>query len=309
MSKTAARGIYAAVVTPVDDAGRISVERYLAHAKWLLERGCHGLGIFGTTSETQAFSVAERQEALEAFLAGGIPAEKVILGVGCCAVSDTVALVRHALAHGVTRVLALPPFFYKNNKDEGLFRAFAEVIEKVGDDRLELFLYHFPQVSQVPITHGVLEKLLAAYPDTVKGIKDSSGDLEHTLGLIRTFPQLAVFAGADQHLLEVLKAGGAGTISAAANLNCEASRKVFDAFEKGDMEAAAKGMELVSAVRTAVQRFPLMPGLKAVIAAGRKDPQWTVVRPPLMPLEESETAELTGALESAGYRYEPGARA
>lgn len=306
MTDRAARGIFAAVLTPVDDTGRISVERYLAHAKWLLAKGCHGLGIFGTTSETQAFSVAERQEALEAFLAGGIPAEKVILGVGCCAVADTVALVKHALANGVTRVLALPPFFYKNNSDEGLFRAYAEVIEKVGDDRLELYLYHFPQVSQVPVTHGVIEKLLAAYPKTLKGIKDSSGDLEHTKGLMTSFPQLAVFAGADQHLLDVLEGGGAGTISAAGNLNCAANRAVFDAFEKGDMAAAREGMKLVAGVRQTVQRFPLIPGLKHVIAAGRKDPQWAVVRPPLVPLGEAQGAELLAALEAAGYVYDPG---
>ncbi len=299
------RGIWAAVVTPVDPQGEIGIERYTRHARWLLRHGCHGLGVFGTTSETQAFSVAERQRALEAFLAAGLPAERMILGIGCCARADTVALARHALGLGITRMLMLPPFFYKNVPDEGLVRAYAEVIEAVADPRLELLFYHFPQASGVPIPHVVIERLLARYPATIKGIKDSSGDLAHTLALIRAFPGLAVFAGADQHLLEVLKAGGAGTISAAANLNCAASRAVFDAFERGDLAAAEAGMKTVAAVREALQRRPLIPAIKHVIADGRHDEVWRLVRPPLVELDPSEGERLLGELEAVGFVYDP----
>jgi len=300
-----ARGIFAAIVTPVDDQGVISLERYCRHARWLLRQGCHGIGLFGTTGETQAFTVAERQAALEGAIAAGLPPEKMILGVGCCARNDSLALARHALDHGVTRLLALPPFFYKNNPDEGLFRAFAEIVEGVGDPRMALYLYHFPQVSGVPVTKPVIEKLLDRYPEAVRGLKDSSGDWDHTRDLIKSFPGFAVFSGADTHLLSNLEAGGAGTISAAANLNCAASRRVFDAFEKGDRAAAEEGMTLVAAVRKILQNYPLIPAIKYVIAQGNHDPFWARVRPPMVELDDATGRRLLEELEAAGYAYDP----
>lgn len=305
MSERGLRGVYAAVVTSIDDVGRISIDRYTRHARWLLRQGCHGLGVFGTTSETAAFTVAERQEALASYVRSGLDPAKMIVGVGCCARGDTVALARHALELGVTRLLCLPPYFYKNNSDEGLYRAFSEVIEGVGDSRLQLLLYHFPQVSGVPVTKPVVERLVAAYPETMAGIKDSSGDLAHTLDLVRSFPTLSIFAGADQHLLDVLKAGGAGTFSAAANLNCAANRQVFDAFEKGDTDSAEKAMDSVAGVRLILQGFPLVPAVKHAIADGQHDPTWRLVRPPLVELDEAQGGALMKALAEAGYAYDP----
>jgi 4-hydroxy-tetrahydrodipicolinate synthase len=300
-TKPELRGIWAAVLTPCDRAGNIDVPRWAAHARRLLAEGCHGLGVFGSTSETLSYSVAERQAGLEALLATGIEPRQIVLGVGCCARADTVALTRHALQHGVERALMLPPFFYKNNSDEGLYRAFAEVVDMVGDPRLELLLYHFPQLSGVPVTIPVVERLAAAYPDTLKGIKDSSGDLAHTLGLVKAFPGLAIFAGADIHLLELLGAGGAGTISAAANINAAASRHVFDAFTRGDRDIAIRGMELVAAVRTALQTRPLIPALKAVVAASQGDPEFARVRPPLVELDRAATDAFLAEIRAAGW--------
>ncbi len=305
MAPVPIRGIYAAVVTPVDNTGAISVERYTRHARWLLRHGCHGLGVFGTTSETQAFSVAERQQALDQFIAAGLPPEKMIVGIGCCARADSVALARHALGHGITRLLCLPPFFYKSNADEGLIRAFSEVIEGTAEPRLELLLYHFPQVSGVPVTKGVIAGLMERHPGVLKGIKDSSGDLAHTKDLIASFPDLAIFAGADGHLLEILKVGGAGTFSAAGNLNCHANREVFDAFERGDLAAAAAGMKPVAGVRDVLQRHPLIPSIKHVIGKARSDPTWATMRPPLVELDAATAGQLEAELDATGYVYDP----
>jgi len=299
------KGIYAAVVTPVDDTGAISIERYCRHARWLLRQGCAGLGVFGTTSETQAFSVAERQAGLDAFMASGLPAEKLILGIGCCARSDTVALARHALGHGLTDCLMLPPFFYKSNTDEGLYRAFAEVIDAVADDRFALLLYHFPQMSGVPVTKPVIERLMKTYPGTLKGIKDSSGDWQHTAGLIESFPGLSIYSGADSQLLQNLRAGGAGTFSAAANLAAGHSAEVFEAWAKGREAAAEAGLKLVAAVRRVLGDYPLIPAVKHVIADGRNDPVWRTVRPPLVELDEASGQALVAALDAVGYRYDP----
>ncbi|HET6468783.1 MAG TPA: dihydrodipicolinate synthase family protein, partial [Geminicoccaceae bacterium] len=164
MSPAEPRGIYAAILTPVDSDGRISVERWARHARWLLRHGCHGLGVFGTTGEAVAFSTAERQAGLDALAGAGLEPQRMILGIGATARSDTLAIARHALGLGCRRLLMMPPFFYKNISDEGLFRAFAVVVDGLGDGRLELFAYHFPQASAVPVTVPVIERLLGAYP-------------------------------------------------------------------------------------------------------------------------------------------------
>ncbi len=301
----ATKGIFAAVVTPVDNTGAISIERYCRHARWLLRQGCAGIGVFGTTSEANSFSVPERQATLDAFLAAGLEANKIILGIGTCARADTVALARHALDHGVTELLMMPPFFYKNNTDEGLFRAFAEVIDSVADPRLELYLYHFPQVSGVPVTKGVIERLAERYPDTLKGLKDSSGDWAHTKDLIESFPDLAIYSGNDGHLLQNLETGGAGTISAAANLAAEHSADVFKAFTNGDRAAAEAGMTIVAGVRRCLTEHPLIPGIKHVIAEGQHDDVWRTVRPPLLELDAASGQALIEALDKVGYVYDP----
>lgn len=295
-----ARGIYAAVVTPTNASGEIQFKPYIRHARWLIEQGCHGLGVFGTTSETNCFSVSERTAALEAYIDGGLDPQKMIVGVGCCARADSVAVTKHALSCGVSRVLLMPPFFYKNNSDEGLFRAIAEVIDDAKTDAMELYLYHFPQMSGVPVTKGVIEKLLKSYPDTVKGLKDSSGDWDHTHDLIRSFPGFVVFSGADNHLLDNLQAGGGGTISAAANINCAANRRVFDAFEAGDIASAQKGMPAVASVRQILAAQPLIPAIKSYMAIRWADEPWSCTRPPLTPLATSAASDLRTQLQAAG---------
>jgi 4-hydroxy-tetrahydrodipicolinate synthase len=306
MGKQQASGIYAAIVTPVDYAGIINVERFTRHARWLLRHGCHGLGVFAVTGEAASFSVAERQAALEAFVGAGIPAEKLIVGVGTCARADTVALARHALGLGVRRLVMLPPFFFRRVLDEGLFRAYAEVLDMLADDRLELFLYHHPQITGTAITKGVIERLLETYPATIKGIKDSSASLPHLKDLIASFPDLAVFAGSDKELLPVLEAGGAGTISAAANINSAVSREVFDAFTAGDHATAEARMRQVRFVRETLEVYsPLVPAVKFVIADGQKDDEWRHVRAPLVPLDGPSGRELLDRLEAAGCGYDP----
>jgi len=298
-------GIYAATVTPVDYSGAISIERFARHARWLLRHGCHGLGVFAVTGEAASFSVAERQAALEAFVAGGVPAEKLLVGIGTCARADTLALARHALELGCRRQVMLPPYFFRRLLDEGIYQAYAEVIDALADDRLELFLYHHPQITGAPITKTVIERLVAAYPKTIAGIKDSSASLPHLKDLIASFPDLAVFAGSDKELLPVLQAGGAGTISAAANINCPVSREVFDAYCAGDQAKAEARMRQVRFVREALEGYPIVPAVKFVIAAGQNDDEWLRVRPPLVKLDRPSGEELLRHLDQAGCGYDP----
>ena len=305
MSKQQASGIYAAAVTPVDDAGAISIERFARHARWLLRHGCHGICLFAVTGEAASFSVGERQTALDSLVAAGIPPERLIVGVGTCARADTLALARHALGLGCRRLVMLPPYFFRRLLDEGVFRVYAEVLDALGDSRLELFLYHNPQTTGAPITAAVIERLLTAYPASIKGVKDSSASLAHLRELIASFPDLAVFAGSDKELLPVLEAGGAGTISAAANINCALSREVYDAFVAGDRERAVERMRRVRKAREELEGYPLVPAVKFVIAEGLNDEAWRRVRPPLVELDNPSGQHLMLRLEEVGCSYDP----
>lgn len=293
-------GVLAPVVTPFREDGTPDVERFVAHCRWLLDNGCRGLAVFGTNSEANSLSVDERLALLDAVVAGGVPAEALMPGTGCCALPDTVRLTQRAVALGCSGVLMLPPFFYKDVTVDGLFRAFSTVIDAVGDDRLRVYLYHIPQVAGVPIGLDLVERLLAAHPEQVAGIKDSSGDWSNTEAVLDAFAASGfdVFVGSEVFLLDNLRRGGKGCITATGNVNPAAINRVFehaDSAEADEYQAAA------SATRRIVQGYPLIGALKAVIAHWAEDPAWLTVRPPLVELDAGQRSSLIAALEAEGF--------
>ncbi|MDH3414417.1 MAG: dihydrodipicolinate synthase family protein [Gammaproteobacteria bacterium] len=295
-----AYGVWTPVLMPVDESYAIDPARFLEHARLMLERGCHGLAVFGTTSEANSFSVNERKALVETAFEGGISPDRVMIGTGCCALSDSVELSRHAVSLGCKKVLVLPPFYYKNMSDAGLFRSYAALIERVGDPELKIFLYHFPQLSGVPITSGLIELLLEAFPGVVAGLKDSSGDWDNTAGLLEHFPGFAVFPGSETYMLKGLRSGGAGCITATANANPGAIRRVYDAWHEGD-GASDSLNERIVAVRAAIAEYPLVPALKFLASRLYDDPAWRNVRPPMLPLSDANGADLMERLERAGF--------
>jgi 4-hydroxy-tetrahydrodipicolinate synthase len=295
-----ASGIWAPALTPLDENLKPDGARFVAHAKWLLESGCHGVAIFGTTGEATSFSVAERIHILETVLDAGLPPERLLVGTGCCALTDSIALSAHAAAAGCKNVLVLPPFYYKDVSDQGLIDSFSRVIDGVGDPALGLYLYHFPKLSTVPITHGLLAGLSVAYPGIVKGVKDSSGDPDSTTGFIKAFPDLAIFPGTESYMLPMLEAGAAGCISASCNVNGGAIRRVYDAWQAGHDEAAALQAE-ITALRQVLQANPMIPTLKAITAKRRDDPAWLRLRPPLVALTRQQSDQLWGGLATTGF--------
>jgi 4-hydroxy-tetrahydrodipicolinate synthase len=284
-------GIFAASVTAVREDGGVDRERTTRHIQALLSGGCHGVALFGTTGEAASFTIGERQAMLDHLLDAGVEPGRILVGVGLCARDDTLALAHHALERGCRHLLMLPPFFYKGVPDAGVAAAFAEVIERLPEDA-RVILYHFPKVSAVPITQPVVRALCDRFGPMIAGLKDSSADLEHTLTMIAAFPELSVFPGADHHLLRTLDAGGAGSISAAANLNGAGSRVVFDLFKEGWQAEALEAQELVTTVRRAVEEAgPLIPIIKALVATRAQDPAWRQVRPPLLAAEDPAVLE------------------
>ena len=301
------RGVLSPVVTPFKADLSPDAGRFAQHCKWLLANGCAGLAVFGTNSEANSLSVEERMVLLEALVHAGVPAAKLVPGTGCCALTDTVRLSAHATALGCAGVLMLPPFYYKGVSDEGVYRSFAETIERVGDERLAVYLYHIPPVSQVPVSFAVIERLLDRYPGSVAGIKDSSGDWSNTQALNERFGARGfdVFAGSETFLLRNMRAGGAGCITAGANVNPGPIDRLYRNWQAPDAEAQQAAID---AVRAALQKFPMIAALKATIAHFAEDGDWRTVRPPLVELTPGQEAELAASL--AALRFEmPGIRA
>lgn len=290
-------GVFSPVVTPfkVDlgaDAGRL-----IRQCRWLLSQNC-GLAVFGTNSEANSLSIGEKIDLLDALADGGIDTSRMMPGTGACAIPDTVRLTAHAVKRGCAGVLMLPPFYYKGVSDDGLFGSFAEVIERVGDARLRIYLYHIPPVAQVPITLTLIERLLKAYPDTVVGIKDSSGDWSNTEAMLKAFPGFAVFAGSESFLLATMRGGGAGCISATANINPAAIAALQANWRSPAAEAQQAGLD---EIRGVTQKYPMIPALKQAVAHFSGDAEWARVRPPLVELTADQKAGLIADLEKRGF--------
>jgi 4-hydroxy-tetrahydrodipicolinate synthase len=293
------RGVLAPVVTPFRADLAPDGERFARQCRWLLDQGV-GLAVFGTNSEANSLGVDERRDLLQHLVASGLEPGRMVPGTGTTALTDTVRLTAHAVQLGCAGVLMLPPFYYKAVSDEGLYRSFAEVIDRVGDARLRVYLYHIPPVSQVPIPLPVIERLRRAYPQTIAGIKDSSGDWNHTQSLIDAFggDDFLVFSGSETFLLDNLRHGGAGCISATANVNPAAIRALFDRWRDADADARQQRLD---AVRGAFQRRPMIAAMKAAIAHWGDDPVWGTVRPPLVELPAAEVKALVAELQGLGF--------
>ncbi|MGB3275225.1 MAG: dihydrodipicolinate synthase family protein [Castellaniella sp.] len=293
------QGVYSPVVTPFDATLEPDSWLFVRHCRWLVEQGV-GLAVFGTNSEANSMSVGEKIDLLDALLDAGIPAARLLPGTGCCALPDSVRLTHHAVNHGTPAVLMLPPFFYKNVSDDGLFANYAELIQRVADDRLRIYLYHIPQVSQVGFSLSLIERLLAAYPQTIAGVKDSSGDWDNTQAMITEFAAdgFSVFAGSEPFLLQTMRAGGAGCITATGNVNPAAIVRLHQSWqdEDADMQQSA-----LNAVRGIFQEFPMIPALKAAIAHYGASPDWVRVRPPLTALSQTQQHSLVERLAAHGF--------
>ena len=291
-------GVNAAVLTPMREDLAVDLDAMAAQCRWLLANGCNGLGILGTTGEANSLGVSERLAVMEGMVERGIPAARLMPGVGTPAITDTVALARRAAELGCPGVLALPPFFYKNPSEEGLVAYFSAVADRLGGDT-KIFLYHFPAQSAVPFTLSLVEKLLRALPGAIKGIKDSSGDLANTRAYAEHFARdgFEVYCGDDGALWDMLQVGGAGCITAAANVGCSSSAQVFA--NAGNATGKAAQVTL-SAIRRAVVSAPLIPGLKALTARRTGAPVWNTMRPPHMPLDAAAQARLFAAFDACG---------
>ncbi len=316
------RGVLAPVVTPFKADLSPDRQRFIRHCQWLLSQNC-GLAVFGTTSEANSMAAEERSTLLDALVTAGIDPSRMMPGTGCCSITETAALTAHAVKHGCAGVLMLPPFYYKNVSEEGLYRYFSEVVQRVGDTRLKIYLYHIPPVAIVGITPKLVERLLKAYPKAIAGMKDSAGDWDNTKTFLDAFAKdgFDVFVGSESFLLANLCNGGAGTISATANVNPAAIHELYiecirsQTSDIGYQTSDAENRDASRAEPTDQQarldvvrevfsnrKFPSMiAALKQAIAIYANDPEWARVRPPLVELTKEQARLLAADLKTIGF--------
>ncbi|MDA8124560.1 MAG: dihydrodipicolinate synthase family protein [Deltaproteobacteria bacterium] len=293
------RGVLSTVVTPFNADYTPDAGRFVRHCRWLVSQNV-GLACFGNTSEANSLSVDERIALLDALLEDGIDPGRMMPGTGLCSLSDSVRLTDHAVRTGCAGVLMLPPFYYKGVSDEGLFRYYSEVVQRVGEARLRIYLYHIPPVAQVGITLTLIERLRKAYPQNVAGIKDSSGDWRHTQTILDRFAEegFDVFPASETFLLAALRNGGAGCISAIANLNPAAMHQLYCHWQAGN---ADDQQDALNRLRNTVSRQALIPAIKAALAHYLGERSWATVRPPLVELTAEQRAKLLSDLAGVDF--------
>ena len=315
-------GVIAPVLTPYDADLEPDPVRFVEHAAWLLEDGCTGLAPFGTTGEALSLGLAERRGLLDALLEGGVDPARLMPGTGLCSIPDTVELCRHAVEAGCGGVMVLPPFYFKGVSDDGVFEHLAQVVDRVADDRLRVYLYHIPPQAVIGFSTDLVGRLIGAWPGTVVGLKDSSGDWSYTAALLAEYPGFRVLSGSETFLLDNLRHGGGGCITATGNVNARRIRAVYDAFSAGARPGADTGPDPgtetgagsragvgagageadalqaeITAMRECIQSQPVIPALKSLVAHYRGDPGWAAVRPPFRPLPPAAGRAVRQTLE------------
>ncbi|CAN5858584.1 dihydrodipicolinate synthase family protein [soil metagenome] len=291
-------GLFAPVLTPFRADLSVDVERWIAFSKQLLTDGCHGLCPFGTTSEANSLALDERIATLTQLVEAGVPAAKLMPGTGASAIPEAVKLTKHAVKLGCAGVLLLPPFYYKGVSDEGIFRSIAEVIERVAEDALQVYLYHIPPVAQVGFSLSLIERLLKTYPRTVVGLKDSSGDWNNQKAILTNFPGFGTFSGSEKFILDNLRLGGAGSINAVANVIATPLRKLFDNWQTPQAEQYQEDVMVIAKARG---DYPAIPLLKQIVAHVYEDPTWLTVRPPLVQLTDTQAEDVIAKLTQAKF--------
>jgi 4-hydroxy-tetrahydrodipicolinate synthase len=290
---TSIKGVMTPVLTPMEADGAIAHDAYAAHCRRMLEQGLDYVTPFGTTGEALSFSARERMEALDRLIDAGIPAAKLMPGTGFCAITDTVEVTCHAVAHGVAGVMTLPPFFYTQATEDGLAAYFDELIDRVGSSDLKICLYHIPQNAGVGFSPALAARLNETHPATVVAIKDSAGDWSNTQALLDQAPGLAVFPGSEAFLAKGMSAGAAGCISATCNVNAPMIRAVYE------MGAGAEGSgpeREMQRIRTAIQAAGLIPAMKWMLARALGEPRMGRIRAPLLALDDARGEALLADL-------------
>jgi len=276
MTDSPLRGVIAAIATAIDATGEPDCAQSLALARFLLDNGCDGLNVLGTTGEGTSLSLRQRRAVMNAYAASGLPLQRLLVGTGAAALDDAVTLTGHAAALGFAGALVLPPFYYKGVADDGLFATIEAIASATAAQPIPIYLYHFPAQSGLPWRVALIRRLLESFGERIAGLKDSSGDMDFANEAAGLSPRFKVFPATEAALPQARAGRFAGCISATANLNADLCTRFY---RSGDSAALAQAM----AIRKLFDGKPLVPGVKALLAHIHGAPQWVRVAPPLSP--------------------------
>ena len=287
------------VITPFKADGSPDAPKLLKQCQWLEANGV-GQAIFGTNSEANSMSAPQKMSTLTALVEGGLKPEHLMPGTGATSIDATVNMTRHAVNHKCAGVLMLPPFYYKDVTDDGLFAYFSEVIQKVGSAALQIYIYNIPPVTKVNLSLSLLERLAKEYPKTVVGMKDSSGDWSYTESVIKLLAPsgFRVYAGSEVFLMRALRAGGVGCISATANVNPKAIADLAAHWRESNADALQANLDQVRGI---FAKYQMIAGMKTAVAHYTKDSEWLRVRPPLTQLSAEQQAQLLSELKAINF--------
>ena len=291
------KGLIAPILSPFNDDLSFNQNLYNDLAKDLLTSGCSGLAPFGTTGEALSLGNEERIQALKGLIDTGIDPNILIPGTGLCNLPDTIKMSKHALDLGCHGIMTLPPFYFKGMSDEGLFQYFEKLIEGINHPNLKIYLYHIPQVSGVGLSIDLVKKLKQTFPNIIVGIKDSSGDWKNTEALLN-IEELIVYPGAELPVIEAIKLGAPGCISATANLNSSDIARVIDLCHQKEWDNAEELHKKVKSVRLLFQDYAPIPAQKSLLALQTKNIMWNNLRPPFKPISKNKTSELASKLKN-----------
>ena len=292
-------GVYTASLTPLFDSFEPNIPALIRHAQWLLEEGSDGVALLGSTGESNSMTVEQRQSIIEQS-ALELPPDRLMMGTGSCALQDAVRLTQASVNAGVLSVLVLPPFYYKPQSEESVLTFFTLLVEAVDNPNLRIIFYNFPQLSGYNFSIKILQELKLRFGDIAAGIKDSSGDWNNMLDIVQNVPDLMVYTGTETLLLDILREGGAGSITATANLIAPECQHVFQAWKNGRSEAADQAQKHLTALRIAFESYSFVSEMKSLLAAQTNSEEWNHMLPPFAQLPDEQVEELTEQIKVLG---------
>ena len=287
------KAVYSAVLTPFKKDLTIDTKLFISHCEFLLKNNI-SLAPLGTTGEANSISISEKLDLIKTIANSDLPKEKIIIGTGNTSFVDAALLTKTAVENKIYSVLLLPPFYYKNVSDEGVYQYYKEIINIVKSINLRIFLYNIPQVSGVTISIDLVNRLKKEFSDTITGIKDSSGNFENTKKY-KEIKNFIVYPGSEKFLYDGLNIGCSGCISATTNVNIEAA-KLINSFDKSEGESINKK---IKSVRDVFEKYPVIPALKATKI--KEDSNWSNIRPPLVALSDQQRSNLAKDLKDINF--------
>jgi len=292
-------GVYTASLTPLTASFEPNIPALVRHAQWLLESGSDGVALLGSTGEANSLTLEQRLSIIEQ-TARELPPDRLMLGTGSCALQDAVRLTKASVDAGVYSVLVLPPFYYKPQSDESVLRFYSELISSVDEPRLRIIFYNFPKLSGYNFSVKILQELKQRFGDIAAGIKDSSGEWKNMLGIVQNIPDFMVYTGTETLLLDILKKGGAGCITATANLIAPECQRVYQAWKINKQKVAEQAQMNLTDLRKSLENYPLVSELKSLFAAHTNAEEWENMLPPFAPILDKQVEELTEQIEGLG---------